>query len=89
MPYEKYFALPKQAQADLIWKTLFLERSPISEAHRGVLTVLSKLGLDVASRDLGKFRKYFESKSVDEYMDIVFQTANVKEVVMTKRFVQS
>ena len=83
MPYNKYFAMSKKAQAELIWQTLFIERSPISEAHRGILTVLSKLGLDVASRDLGKFRQYFAEKSVDEYMDIVFKTANVKEVVMT------
>ena len=83
MPYEKYFSMPKKEQAELIWKTLFLDRSPISEAQRGVLTVLSKLKLDVASRDLVGMRRYFESKSVDEYIDIVFQTANVKEVVMT------
>lgn len=83
MPYEKYFAMPKKEQAELIWKTLFLDRSPISEAHRGVLTALSKLKLDVASRDLAGMRRYFESKNVDEYTDIVFQTANVKEVVMT------
>ena len=83
MPYANYFSMSKKEQSDLIWKTLFLDRSPISEAHRGVLTVLSKLGLDVSSRDLGKFRQYFAAKSVGEYMDIVFQTANVKEVVMT------
>lgn len=83
MPYETYFAMPKQEQADLIWKTLFLDRSPLSEAQRGVLTVLAKLGLDVASRDLAKMRKYFAATSVDDYIDTVFKTANVKEVVMT------
>lgn len=81
--YEKYFAMPKRQQADLIWKTLFLDRSPLSEAQRGVLTVMNKLGQDVRSRDLGAIRKYCESKSVDEYIDIVFKTAGVKEVVMT------
>ena len=81
--YEQYFAMPKRQQADLIWKTLFLDRSPLSEAQRGVLTVMNKLGQDVRSRDLGAIRKYCESKSVDEYIDIVFKTAGVKEVVMT------
>ena len=81
--YEQYFSLPKRQQADLIWKTLFLDRSPLSEAQRGVLTVMNKLGQDVRSRDLGAIRKYCESKSVDEYIDIVFKTAGVKEVVMT------
>ena len=81
--YEQYFAMPKRQQADLIWKTLFLDRSPLSEAQRGVLTVMNKLGQDVRSRDLDAIRKYCESKSVDEYIDIVFKTAGVKEVVMT------
>ena len=81
--YEQYFSMPKRQQADLIWKTLFLDRSPLSEAQRGVLTVMNKLGQDVRSRDLGAIRKYCESKSVDEYIDIVFKTAGVKEVVMT------
>jgi hypothetical protein len=81
--YEQYFSMPKRQQADLIWKTLFLDRSPLSEAQRGVLTVMNKLGQDVRSRDLGAIREYCESKSVDEYIDIVFKTAGVKEVVMT------
>lgn len=81
--YEEYFALPKRQQADLIWKTLFLDRSPISEAQRGVLTVMSKLGQDVRGRDLAGTRRYCEEKSVHEYMDIVFDKAGVKEVVMT------
>ena len=83
MPYEKYFAMPKKEQADLIWKTLFVDRSPISEAQRGVLTALSRLGLDVASRDLNKMREYFAATTVDDYIDTVFKTANVKEAVMT------
>ncbi|MGB3985650.1 MAG: glucuronate isomerase [Limnochordia bacterium] len=83
MSYAEFFALPKQAQADLIWKTLFVEHSPVSEAQRGVLTVLSKLGLDVAARDLDAYRDYFAKMSIEEYLDKVFDTAGVKTVVMT------
>lgn len=83
MSYAEFFALPKQAQADLIWKTLFVEHSPVSEAQRGVLTVLSKLGLDVAARDLDAYRDYFAKMSIEEYIDKVFDTAGVKTVVMT------
>src|SRR6184192_219371 len=46
LPYENFWALPKSAQADLIWQALFLEHSPVSEACRGVLTTLHALGLD-------------------------------------------
>src|SRR6266536_2051716 len=47
VPYEKFWALSKTEQADLIWKELFVEHSPISEACRGVLTTLHALGLEV------------------------------------------
>src|SRR6185436_12766703 len=40
LPYEKFWALSKTAQADLIWQALFLDHSPVSEACRGVLTTL-------------------------------------------------
>ena len=50
LPYEQFFKMSKSVQADHIWKHLFVERSPISEACRGVLTTLQKLGLDVSER---------------------------------------
>src|SRR4051794_39113868 len=42
--YEKFWSMSKAEQADVIWRTLFIERAPISEACRGVLTVLKNLG---------------------------------------------
>ena len=62
---------------------MFLENSPYSEACRGVLTVLNGLGLDVGSRDLSAYRRYFSEKTMEEYMDQVFELSRVKEVVMT------
>jgi hypothetical protein len=81
--YDAFWALPKQAQADLIWKTLFLDASPISEACRGVLTVLEKLGLDVRSRDLASYRRFFAGKTVFGYVDEVLALSRVETVVMT------
>ncbi len=83
MDYDDFFVLSKREQADLIWKTLFIEHSPVSEAQRGVLTVLDKLGLDVSTRDLDAFRKHISSMSTEEYIDKVFEVAGIKEVVMT------
>ena len=40
LPYEQFWKMSKQQQADHIWKNLFVERTPISEACRGVLTTL-------------------------------------------------
>lgn len=81
--YDTFWAMPKAKQADLIWQTLFIDNAPISEACRGVLTVLQKLGIDTASRNLDKIRKYFKKQTAEKYVDIVFKAANVHSVVMT------
>ena len=35
---ELFYIIPKHEQADLIWKALFVDRMPLSEATRGVGT---------------------------------------------------
>ena len=83
LPYEKYWAMNKVQQADFIWKELFIERAPISEACRGVLTALNKLGLDLSTRKLGEYRKWYAAQSPEQFTDQVFKAANVHTVVMT------
>lgn len=83
MSYGEFFALTKEAQADLIWQTLFVQHSPVSEAQRGVLTVLKALGLDVSTRDLNAYREYFQSLSQEEIVHQVLEIAGVETVVMT------
>src|SRR5687768_4799751 len=57
LPYESFWEMSKTAQADHIWRHLFVERTPISEACRGVVTTLTKLGLDPSDKDLSRMRK--------------------------------
>jgi hypothetical protein len=83
IPYEKYWALSKSQQADLIWKSLFLEHSPISESCRGVITTLNKLGLDVNQRDLPSLRKWFAAWKPDDYITRCMELANVRQICMT------
>jgi len=83
MPYEEFWGMSKERQADLVWDTLFIKNSPISEACRGVLTVLEKLGLDVAGRNLDDIRNYFSKLEVEKYVDTVFDISGVESVVMT------
>jgi hypothetical protein len=83
MPYEQYFALDKKEQAEVVWRNLFIENSPVSEGQRGVLTVLAKLGLDVGSRNLAAFREFCSSFSPGQFIDKVFAISGVKAVVMT------
>mmetsp|Transcript_19319 Transcript_19319/g.55597 ORF Transcript_19319/g.55597 Transcript_19319/m.55597 type:complete len:159 (+) Transcript_19319:2157-2633(+) len=81
----------KQDQADVIWKALFIERSPISEACRGVITTLVAFGLskEVEARDLEGIRRFyiqFRDKGLsgtEEFSRMVYKLAGVKYAVMT------
>ncbi|MFC5531349.1 glucuronate isomerase [Cohnella yongneupensis] len=83
MPYEQFWSLSKREQADLIWRTLFVEHSPISEAASGVLNVFRQLGLDTSSRDLQTYRDAWARMTVDGHIDDVMRTAGVRDIVMT------
>lgn len=83
VPYEKFWALSKTQQADLIWDALFLRHSPVSEACRGVLTVLEALGLDVRKRDLPALRAHFAQWEVGEFTTRCLELARVRQVCMT------
>jgi hypothetical protein len=83
LPYEKYWRMSKPEQADHIWKHLFVERTPVSEACRGVLTTLNKLGLDVSDKSLEPARRWFAQQGPSKYIDRVMQIANVESITMT------
>jgi len=79
----EYWSLTKQQQADHIWKTLFVENTPLSEATRGVVAVLQALGLETNSNTLTTQRAFFREQKIDEYFKKVFQLAGISAVVMT------
>lgn len=83
LSYEDFWALDRRAMAEHVWKTLFVDHSPYSEACRGVLTTLGRLGMDVSSRDLSAYRKWYEGITYRQFADRVFSIAKVKTVVMT------
>lgn len=80
---EEFWRLPLQAQADLVWQTLFLERSPVSEACRGVLTTLKLLGLEPSARTLVEYRDYFAGLTPEDHVELVCKKAGLKALVMT------
>ncbi len=83
VPAEKFWLMTKLEQAELIWKRLFLDHSPISEACRGVLTTLHRLGLEVKQRDLPAVREWFKQWPVDTYITRCMELANVEAIFMT------
>lgn len=80
---EQFWQRPKADRAEWIWRELFQQRTPISEACRGVLTVLRGLGLDTGADDLSTFREYFRDISPESHLKRVFDLAGVKSLVMT------
>jgi hypothetical protein len=80
---ESFWRMSKAGQADLIWQTLFVENTPLSEATRGVVTVLSAFGLDARARDLAEARSFFASRDASEHTPRVLDLAGVSDVVMT------
>ncbi|MFA6545036.1 MAG: glucuronate isomerase [Limisphaerales bacterium] len=83
LPYDKFWAMSKSRQADAIWNALFIEHSPISEACRGVLTTLNRLGLDVKRRDLPALRKWFAKWKAADYTGHCMEVAGVSRICMT------
>lgn len=83
MQPEQYFALSKREKADAIWKALFVENTPVSEATRGVVAVLNAFGLRTDAHDLTEAREFFEAQTVEAHIRRVFAMAGLSEVVMT------
>lgn len=83
VPAPSWNAMPREARADHVWRTLFLEHSPVSESTRGLLETLQQLGLDVSSRDLRAWRCWFAEQSTEGFVNRVLETAHVRDVVMT------
>jgi hypothetical protein len=78
-----FWKMPKAEQAEVVWQTLFVENTPLSEAARGIVSVLEAFGLDSRSPDLEEARAFFRSQDLLEHLDRVLDTASVSDVVMT------
>ena len=80
---EQYWKLSKREQANAIWRALFVENSPVSEATRGIIAVLHALGLPTGPSALEEARVFFKAQSIEEHIRRVFRIAGVSSVVMT------
>ena len=79
----QFWALGKKEQADVIWRTLFVENTPLSEACRGVVGVMTAFGLNPAAADLTEARAFFQAQEAGAHIKRVMQIANVSDIVMT------
>ena len=80
---DAYWALSKAHRADLVWRAMFVERTPISESARGVVATLTALGVDASCDTLTPLREFFARQDPPQHMTRVFRAAGVSHVVMT------
>lgn len=80
---EEYWTLGKTERADAVWRALFVENTPVSEAARGVVAVLSAFGMNPRDESLARFREFFREQKPEEYFPRVFRMAGISSVVMT------
>jgi len=91
MTPQDFYAKNKKEQADIIWQALFIDRSPVSEACRGVVTTLTTLGLTkaVKARSLEAIRAFYSGfrdegqAGAERFSELVFAKAGVRFNVMT------
>jgi hypothetical protein len=80
---DEFWQLTRSRQADLIWRTLFVENTPLSESTCGVISIMSALGLNTRAADLSEARDFFRDQTREAYIDRVLKLAQVEEIVMT------
>src|SRR5438093_1799468 len=83
MPPERYWKLSKREQADAIWQVLFVENTPISEATRGIITVLKAFDLPTQNADLEQARSFFRAQRLESHLRRVLEMTGISTVVMT------
>ena len=78
-----FWEMTKTERADLIWQSLFVESTPLSEAARGIISILEAFGLDPRAPNLDEARRFFNSRNPNDHLDRVLEIACVSDVVMT------
>src|SRR6185295_10187945 len=62
-----FWKMNKAERADLVWKALFVDNTPLSESARGIVTVLEAFGLDSRADNLEEIRAFFRSRDLKEH----------------------
>jgi len=83
LSHTAFWKLSKTERADLVWRLMFVENTPLSEAACGIVTILEAFGLNARAKCLGEARAFFSSQNRHEHFDRVLEMANVSDVVMT------
>ena len=83
LSHAAFWRLTKTERADFVWKTLFVESTPLSEAARGIVTILNAFNLDTRAPNLDEARAFFSSQNAADHVDRILEMACVSDLVMT------
>ena len=83
LSHADFWRMTKTQRADFVWKTLFVESTPLSEAARGIVSILTAFNLDTRAPNLDEARAFFASQDVESHIDRILDMACVSDVVMT------
>ena len=83
MKPEEFFRLDKKVQAKLVWDTLFVDNIPLSEACRGVITVLEILKLD--GKEYEEIKEFFDKQKehLGYYTALICALTKISHIFMT------
>jgi hypothetical protein len=81
--HSTFWRMSKSERADFIWQTMFVDNTPLSEAARGIVSILAAFGLDTRAENLNEARAFFGQQNPGEHVNRVLEMACVSDVVMT------
>ncbi len=83
LSYEEFWSLNTSGQAGVIWESLFVNATPLSEAAQGVVAIAQAFGCDVQHFGLQGLRGKLSSVASAAYVDDVLDRSGVDTLVMT------
>jgi len=78
---KKFYKLTNKEKANIIWEELFQKRTPISEACKGVLTILSELSIDYMFKSFDEIDSEYSKLNLSDLQ--IFKISKISKVVMT------
>jgi hypothetical protein len=82
---DAYWSRGEVEQAERIWTALFVDRAPLSEATRGIVTTLHRLGLAPRGQSFVALQQWWAEQTPAVHLTKVFKLAGVEQVGMTNQ----
>ena len=77
----KFKSLDKLQKAEIVWNELFNKRTPISEACKGVLTILESLSIPIKDKNFLQINELYAGLKLTDKE--IFSKSNIDSIVMT------